>query len=81
VRSVFPKAQRFVREDAFLFPTAEAALRFYATSGVDAIENCPQDGSHRAPLIGLVGERIDPIIRQEGVFRVPKNVGCFVADV
>jgi ubiquinone/menaquinone biosynthesis C-methylase UbiE len=81
VRSVFPNAQRFVREDAFLFPTAEAALRFYVTSGVDAIEDCPHDGSHRAPLIALVGERIDAIIRQEGVFRVAKNAGCFVADV
>jgi ubiquinone/menaquinone biosynthesis C-methylase UbiE len=81
VRNVLPSAQRFVREDAFVFPTTDAALRFYATSGVDAIENCPADGSHRARLMALVGEQIEAIIHREGVFRVPKNAGCFVADV
>src|SRR5437870_11737731 len=30
VREVFPTAVRFVREDAFVFPTTEAALRYYA---------------------------------------------------
>jgi ubiquinone/menaquinone biosynthesis C-methylase UbiE len=80
VRSVFPAAQRFAREDAFLFPTTETALRFYATSGVDAIDNCPADGSHRPRLLALVGGQIDAIIQRAGVFRVPKNAGCFVAD-
>ena len=81
VREVFPNVERFVREDAFLFPTADAALRYYASGAIDAIEDRPPDGSHRASLLALVGERIQEIIRAEGVFRDPKDTGCFVATV
>jgi len=55
VREVFPNVQRFVREDAFLFPTADAALRYYASGAIDAIEDRPPDGTvycqkARAPM-------------------------------
>jgi ubiquinone/menaquinone biosynthesis C-methylase UbiE len=81
VREVFPTAERFIREDAFLFPTAEAALRYYASGAIDAIDDRPADGSHRPRLLALVGERIQEIVRSEGVFRDPKDTGCFVATV
>jgi ubiquinone/menaquinone biosynthesis C-methylase UbiE len=80
VREVFPSAQRFVREDAFLFPTAEAALRYYGSGAIDALQDCPPDGSHRPRLLELVGKQIEEIIRSEGVFRDAKDSGCFVAS-
>jgi ubiquinone/menaquinone biosynthesis C-methylase UbiE len=79
VREVFPTAERFVREDAFVFPTAEAALRYYASGAIDALRDCPKDGSHRPRLLALVGEQIEAVIRSEGVFRDPKDSGCFIA--
>lgn len=79
VREVFPTAERFVREDAFLFPTTEAALRYYASGAIDGLQDRPPDGSHRPRLLGVVGEQIEEIIRSDGVFRDAKDAGCFVA--
>jgi hypothetical protein len=70
-----------VRHDAFLFPDAETVLRFYATGRVDAIQGRPSDGSDRAPLLAAVGARVSTIIARDGAFRVPKDMGCFVAEV
>jgi SAM-dependent methyltransferase len=81
VRSVFPRAERYGRPDAFVFPTVEPALRFYASSRVDALLDRPADGSHRPRLLAAVGERIAAVIARVGVFRVPKGAGCFVATV
>jgi ubiquinone/menaquinone biosynthesis C-methylase UbiE len=81
VRTAFPTAECFVREDAFLFPSTDAALRYYGSGMIDAIVDPPDDGGHRAQLLALVGDEIDAIIRCEGVFRVPKDSGCFVARV
>jgi ubiquinone/menaquinone biosynthesis C-methylase UbiE len=81
VRSVFSSAELFVRTDAFAFPDAAPALRFYATYAIDAIEDRPPDGSHRAPLLREMGAAIEAIVAREGVFRVAKTAGCFVAAV
>jgi SAM-dependent methyltransferase len=81
VRQVFPTAERRVRPDAFVFPSAEAVLRYMASGPVDAIVDPPADGSHRAALLALMSEQVEAIFRAEGVFRVPKDAGCFVADV
>ncbi len=81
VRSVFPSAELFVRDDAFLFRDANSALRYYATGAIDAIEHRPEDASHRAPLLREMGDAIAAIIAREGVFRVAKLAGCFVAVI
>ena len=60
---------------------AEPALRFYATYAIDAIEDRPADGSHRAPILREMRALIEEIIARDGVFRVSKTAGCFVADV
>jgi ubiquinone/menaquinone biosynthesis C-methylase UbiE len=78
LREMFPRVERFVREDAFVFPSTETAVRYYASGMVDSIADPPADSSHRAGLLSLVGERIQAIIDREGVFRDPKNSGCFV---
>ncbi len=80
VQVVFPTAQVYVRHDAFVFPTAKAAMRYYASAQVDQIEDLPTDGSHRARLLPLVEAQIREIIEREGVFRMPKSAGCFVAE-
>lgn len=81
VREVFPSAERQIYHDAFLFPTPEPALAYYATGIIDMIESLPADGSHRAQLMPLFEEHVREIIEREGVFRVPKSSGCFVAEI
>jgi ubiquinone/menaquinone biosynthesis C-methylase UbiE len=78
VRSVFPTTRRDIRDDAFVFPSTEVTLRYYASGMIDAIENRPLDNSHRDRLLRVVGEGVDAIIAREGVFRDPKPSGCFV---
>ncbi|MBI3958427.1 MAG: class I SAM-dependent methyltransferase [Chloroflexi bacterium] len=80
VRSVFPNAELVIRDDAFLFPTADAFLAYYASMRIDALMNGPADGSHRAALIEIVGRKVQAIIDAEGVFRMSKAVGCFVVE-
>ena len=79
VRSVFPDARVHRLENTFAFTTAEAALRYYASAGVDGIRDPPPDDAHRAPLLQHVEERLRRIIAREGSFRVDKTTGCFVA--
>jgi hypothetical protein len=78
VRATFPTAQRYIRDDAFVFPSADVTLRYYSSGMIDAIENRPMDNSHRDPMLTLVGEGVDAIIAREGVFSDPKPAGCFV---
>lgn len=81
VRGAFPRATVERYDDAFLFTSSAPALAYYASGFVDGIEAPPADGSHREPLLRLFAERIDGIIAREGVFRVPKASGAFVAVV
>ena len=81
VRSAFPSAEVFTRADALVFAEAAPALRFYASYTIDAIEGRPADGSHREPLLREMGAAIEAIIAREGVLRVSKTAGCFVAVV
>ncbi len=81
VRAAFPSARVLRREDAFVFPDAESALRYYASFMVDMINARPARDTHRAVLVEGMRREIDTIIGREGVFRVPKAAGCFVADV
>ena len=81
VRSVFPDAQLHLLPNAFVFPTARAALDYGASRMVDSIRERTEDGRHRTKLLPLVEARIQATIELEGTFRVPKDAGCFVADV
>lgn len=81
VRSVFPGARVVIRDDEFVFPETEPVLRFYASFLVEYVLDAPADGSHRAPLIAAMRDLVDAVIAREGVLRVPKRTGCFVADV
>jgi SAM-dependent methyltransferase len=81
VRSVFPNAELHVQPNAFLFPTVESALRYYASGWVDAIDERDAEGTHRPALLARVSELMREIIAREGVFRVPKDAGSFLATV
>lgn len=81
VQAVFPYARRSVRDDALVFPSAEPALRYYASGPINAIEQRPANDAHHARLLPFVAARIAAIIARDGVFRVPKRGGCFVAEV
>jgi SAM-dependent methyltransferase len=81
VRSVFSNAELHVQPNAFLFPTVESALRYYASGRIDAIEERDAEGSHRPALLARMAELIEKVIAREGVFRVPKDAGSFLATV
>ena len=81
VRSVFPNVELHVQPNAFLFPTVESALRYYASGWIDAIEERDAGGSHRPALLARVSELIREIIARESVLRVSKNAGSFLATV
>ncbi len=81
VQEIFQSAKLKMRSDAFVFPDVPSALAYYASSLVDHIDPLPEDGSHRERLLQVMASEIQKIIDTEGVFRVPKNAGCFVAEV
>lgn len=78
VRSVFPNAVLVIRDDAFLFPTADAFLAYYASMRIDALMDGPADGSHRPALMQIVARKAQAIIDAEGILRMSKTAGCFV---
>lgn len=81
VARVFPNVRVERLVNAFAFPDADSALRYYASGPIDSLRELPADGSHRPPLLARVGARAAEIVAREGVFRVSKTVGCFVASV
>ena len=80
VREAFPSAQVFEFDDAFRFPAAEPALRYYASAMVDGIEHAPSDGRHRGPLISEMEKSLRRIIQRDGELVIPKSSALFVAD-
>ncbi|MBV9578013.1 MAG: hypothetical protein JO057_05425, partial [Chloroflexi bacterium] len=54
-----------------VFPGAERHVR----------SDPPADGSHRPRLLALINEQVEAITGGEGVLRVAKVSGCFVATV
>jgi SAM-dependent methyltransferase len=80
VQQVFPVVERHVLHGSLVFPTAEPALRFYATNRIDAVYERPRNGSHRASLVEAMRGRIEAVIKREGTFVVPKSVGWFTCS-
>ena len=81
VQSVFPRVELHHLPNAFIWPTVEPALRYYASGRIDAIQRAAEETGHRAPLLKRMRERISEIVAREGVFWVPKNAGYFLATV
>jgi len=79
VRSVFPDATAHLFPNAFLFPTAEAALSYYASGMVDSVAERDTTSAHRRQFLAFVAERVHAEIGGAGVFRDPKDNGCIVA--
>ena len=77
---MFPSVEVFEFEDAFRFPTAEPALRYYATGMVDGIENAPRDGRHRRRSFPKWRSPYSRIIQRDGELVIPKSSALFTAD-
>lgn len=75
VREFFPSARVEIYEDAFRFPSPEPVLAYIGSMWVDLL-----DHKRRAAFLAGIEARVRAIIQREGVFRVPKRSGCFVAD-
>jgi SAM-dependent methyltransferase len=81
VRSVFPTVELHRQPNAFVFPTVESALRYYASGRIDSVAERDADGAHRPALLARMAELIGAIVARDGVFRVPKDAGSFLATV
>jgi ubiquinone/menaquinone biosynthesis C-methylase UbiE len=81
VQSVFPNVRLHPLPNAFIWPTVDSALQYYASGRIDAIQRAADETGHREPLLKRVHELITEIIEREGMFRVPKNAGYFLAIV
>jgi SAM-dependent methyltransferase len=81
VHEVFPSARVEVLRNAFIFPEAEPILRYYASFMVDMIDRPLPDDAHRPRLMAAMRGRVEELIAREGPLRIPKDAGCFVADV
>lgn len=75
VQAVFPSARVDVYEDAFRFETAEPVVAYVASMSVGLLPD-----ERRRAFLARLGERVDAIVARDGVFRVPKRSGCFIAE-
>jgi len=75
VRQVFPDARIELFRDAFVFRQVEPVIAYVASGAPTALPE-----TQRADLLRRLEARVRAIIEREGVFRVPKTAGCFVAE-
>ncbi len=80
VAAEFAQCRLDTWDDAFLFPTADDALRYYATGPIDAIADRPADNSHRAAITAKMTDLIQREIDRHGVLRVPKRAIRFTVQ-
>jgi ubiquinone/menaquinone biosynthesis C-methylase UbiE len=79
----FPDVELSKREDALLIPTVEAFMRFYLSAWIYTGASGPDDP--RVPpggwhvLAEWVAARAGMIIARDGVFRMRKTAGAFIA--
>lgn len=76
VREIFPSARIELYHDAFLFREAEPVLAYVASGGPSRLP-----AELRARVLAGLERRLRPVFERDGVFRVPKTAGCFVADL
>jgi SAM-dependent methyltransferase len=76
VREAFPDARVAVYEDAFRFSSPEPVLAYVASMWIDHI-----DPGRRAAFLASLETRVREVIEREGLLRIPKRSGCFIADV
>ncbi len=78
VRAVFDRAEAYVLENAFRFPSVDAALEYYLSGLVDNVEGPPLTSTERKAAARYLAETIAPIVAREGAWRVPKSAGVIV---
>ena len=80
VKAVFGNARAHVLENAFRFPTVDAALAYYLSGPIDNVEGPPLTPAERQAITNHVSDAIRRIIAREGTWRVPKSAGIIVAS-
>ncbi len=78
VKAVFGHARADVLENAFRFPTVDAAMAYYLSGPIDVVEGPPLTPMERQAVINHVSDAIRRIIAREGFWRVPKSAGVIV---
>lgn len=81
VRSVFKSARVYEHIDALVFKEPAPLLEYYGTFMVDHVAERPTDDSHRPRVMQAMHDVVAEEMGRNGVLRIPKRVGCFVADV
>lgn len=76
VREIFPAARIELYHDAFVFREAEPVLAYVASGGPSHLP-----AEIRARVLAGLERRLRAIFEREGVLRVPKTAGCFIADL
>jgi ubiquinone/menaquinone biosynthesis C-methylase UbiE len=75
VREIFPNARAEFYDDAFRFASPEPVLAYVRSMWVDLL-----DRERRTAFLAGLERRVRAIVERDGVFRVPKRSGCFVAE-
>jgi SAM-dependent methyltransferase len=81
VRSVFGDAGIDVLEDALNFPSADPVMQYWHSFADDEVHGDPTREALLPAFDGAMRRQIDAVIATEGVFRVAKTAGCFIAEV
>ncbi len=78
VKAVFGNARAHVLENAFRFPSVDAALAYYLSGPIDNVEGPPLTPAEWRAITNHVSDAIRRIIAREGFWRVPKSAGVIV---
>ena len=79
VEAVFGNARADVLENAFRFPSVDAALAYYLSGPIDVVEGPPLTSAEREAVVAYVRRALERAIAREGSWRVPKAAGVIVA--
>ncbi len=79
VQARFGQVEVHRHENAFLFPTVDAAMRYYLSGLINAVVGPPLSPEERHFVIDEMRRRIRHHVEREGVWRVPKDAGVILA--
>ena len=68
-------------EDALNFPSADPVMRYWHSFADDEARGDPAREALLPAFDEAMRRQIDAVIATEGVFRVAKTAGCFIAEV
>lgn len=79
VRQIFGNARANILENAFRFPTVDAALDYYLSGPINLVEGSGLTPAEREAVTAEFSRMVKDIIARDGFWRVPKNAGVIMA--